>query len=123
QASGSRFGRDHDFARLRSRKDFAAAVPLRRYEQFWSEYWQPPFPALVDCSWPGRIPYFAASSGTSSGNTRFIPVSRDMLRSNRRAGLDVVAHHLAARPQSRVGAGRHLLLGGSTALIERAPGV
>jgi hypothetical protein len=123
QASGTRFGRDHGFDRLRGRAEFTTAVPLRRYEQFWSEYWQPAFPNLVDCSWPGRIPYFAASSGTSSGNTKFIPVSRQMLRANRRAGLDVVAHHLAARPQSRVGGGRHLLLGGSTALVERAPGV
>jgi hypothetical protein len=123
QASGTRFGRDHDFAWLRRRADFTAAVPLRRYEQFWTEYWQPGFPHLIDCTWPGLIPYFAASSGTSSGNTKFIPVSCEMLRSNRRAGLDVVAHHLAVRPGSRVGAGRHLLLGGSTALVERAPGV
>lgn len=123
QAANTRFGRDHDFARLRSPADFAAAVPLRRYEDFWSEYWQPVFPVLEECSWPGRIRYFAASSGTSSGNTKFIPVSRDMLLSNRRAGLDVVTHHLAARPASRVGGGRHLLLGGSTALVGRAQGV
>src|SRR3954451_3632683 len=73
QASGTRFGRDHDFARLRSCADFTSAVPLRRYEQFWTEYWQPVFPTLVDCTWPGLIPYVAASSGTSSGNTKFIP--------------------------------------------------
>ena len=123
QAANTRFGRDHDFTPLRNREDYAAAVPLRRYEQFWSEYWHAGFPHLVDCSWPGMIPYFAVSSGTSSGITKFIPVSRDTLRSNRRAGFDVVAHHLAARPQSRVGGGSHLLLGGSTALVQRAPGV
>jgi hypothetical protein len=123
RAAQTRFGRDHRFADLRSRQDFTAAVPLRRYEQFWSEYWQPDFPRLLDCSWPGCIPYFASSSGTSSGTTKFIPVSHDMLLSNRRAGLDVVTHHLAARRDSRVGDGRHLLLGGSTALVERAPGI
>jgi len=122
RAANTRFGRDHGFARLRGYADFAAAVPLRRYEDFWSEYWQPGFPILEECSWPGSIPYFAASSGTSTGNTKFIPVSRDMLVSNRRTGLDVVTHHLATRPDSRVGGGRHLLLGGSTALVERAPG-
>lgn len=122
-AAETRFGRDHDFAKLRSVRDFADAVPLRRYEDFWSEYWQRDFPRLVDCSWPGLIPYFAVSSGTITGNTKFLPLSREMLRSNRVAGLDVVTHHLAARPASRVGAGHHLLLGGSTALIERAPGI
>ena len=98
-------------------------MPLRRYEDFWSAYWRPAFPNLVDCSWPGRIPFFAASSGTSTGATKFIPVTREMLRSNRQGGLDLLAHHLCARPQSRVFGGRNLLLGGSTDLFEHAPGV
>jgi hypothetical protein len=98
-------------------------VPLRRYEDFWSAYWQPAFPNLVDVSWPGRIPFFAESSGTSSGATKFIPVTAEMIRSNRQAGLDLLAYHLRQRPRSRVFAGRNLLLGGSTALVERMPGV
>ena len=38
-----------------------------------------------------------------------------MLRSNRRAALDLLVHHLVIRPASRVFGGRNLLLGGSTA--------
>ncbi len=123
RAAATRFGRDHDFARLRDRRDFSAAVPLRCYENFWSAYWQPAFPNLIDCSWPGRVPFFAATSGTSSGATKFIPLTWESVRSNRRAGLDLLGHHLRQRPHSHVFAGRHLLLGGSTALTERAPGV
>jgi hypothetical protein len=81
------------------------------------------FPSLVDVSWPGRIPFFAASSGTSTGATKFIPVTWEMIRSNRQAGLDLLAYHLRQCPQSRIFAGRNLLLGGSTDLVERAPGV
>src|SRR5207302_5497115 len=102
---------------------FQSAVPLRRYEDFWSDYWQPTFTNLVDVSWPGHIPFFAASSGTSTGATKFIPVTSEMIGSNRRAGLDLLVHHLQARPQSRVFGGRNLLLGGSTELVEQAPGV
>ena len=123
RAAGTRFGRDHDFGGIREPWDFRRAVPLRRYEDFWSEYWQPAFPHLVDCSWPGKVPFFAASSGTSTGATKFIPVTREMLRSNRRGGLDLLVHHLRSRPDSRIFAGRNLLLGGSTALVEHAPGV
>jgi hypothetical protein len=123
RGAATRFGRDHDFARLRDHRAFLQAVPLRRYEDFWSAYWQPAFPNLVDVSWPGRVPFFAASSGTSTGATKFIPVTREMIRSNRQAGLDLLVHHLRQRPQSRVFAGRNLLLGGSTDLVERAPGV
>ncbi|HKS88167.1 MAG TPA: GH3 auxin-responsive promoter family protein [Stellaceae bacterium] len=123
RAAATRFGREHDFARLRDAAAFQAAVPLRRYEDFWAAYWQPSFPTLVDCTWPGLVPFFAATSGTSTGATKFIPVSREMLRANRRAGLDLLAHHLRRRLHSRVLAGRNLLLGGSTDLVERAPRV
>jgi hypothetical protein len=123
RAAATRFGREHDFARIPDHRAFQSAVPLRRYEDFWSAYWQPAFPNLVDVSWPGRIPFFAASSGTSTGATKFIPVTREIIRSNRQAGLDLLAHHLRLRPHSRVFAGRNLLLGGSTDLVERAAGV
>src|SRR3954451_2352466 len=123
RAANTRFGRDHGFARIRDIGEFQKAVPLRRYEDFWSEYWQPAFPILVDVSWPGRMPYFAATSGTTTGTTKYIPVSRDMLRSTRRAALDLLAHHLGTRPASHVFGGRNLLVGGSTALTSHAPGV
>ncbi|MGD9614095.1 MAG: GH3 auxin-responsive promoter family protein [Alphaproteobacteria bacterium] len=123
RAAGTRFGRDHGFARIRDVREFRKAVPLRRYEDFWSEYWQPAFPTLVDVTWPGRMPYFAATSGTTSGATKYIPVSREMLRSNRRAALDLMVHHLGHRPTSRVFGGYNLLVGGSTELIRHAPGV
>src|SRR6266446_5063970 len=123
RAATTRFGQEHGFARIRDRRAFQAAVPLRRYEDFWGVYWRPAFPLLDDCSWPGRIPFFAASSGTSTGATKFIPVTWQMIRSNRQAGLDLLAYHLRQCPQSHIFAGRNLLLGGSTDLVERAPGV
>src|SRR5262249_48942114 len=123
RAADARFGREHRFTSIRAIAAFQTAVPLRRYEDFWREYWQPAFPELVDVSWPGRIPYFAASSGTTTGATKFIPVTEEMIRSNRQAGLDLLMHHLECRSQSRVFAGRNLLLGGSTALVEQAASV
>src|SRR5436190_8843209 len=80
RAAATRFGRDHGFARLRDRRDFRQAVPLRRYEDFWSQYWRPAFPNLADCTGPGRVPFFVVSSGTSSGATKFIPVTWETLR-------------------------------------------
>jgi hypothetical protein len=123
RAATTRFGHDHGLARIGDPTAFRARVPLRRYEDFWQEYWQKPFPRLVDCCWPGLVPFFAETSGTSAGVTKFIPLSRAMLRSHRHAGLDLLVHHLANRPGSRLFGGRHLLLGGSAALTRRAPGV
>lgn len=119
----TRFGREHGFAAIRDVAEYQARVPLRRYEDFWARYWHPPFPVLRDATWPGTIPYFARSSGTTSGGAKYIPISRAMLRSNRGAALDTMAFHLAARPGSRVFGGRNFLLGGSVAFDRLAPGV
>ncbi len=124
RARRTRFGRDHDFGRIRSLADYQARVPLRDYETFWSQYWRPAFPVLDGVTWPGLIPYFALSSGTTSGATKYIPVSRAMLRSNRRAALTVLALFLAAHPATPLFSGRLFFLGGSTDLrtLTRTPG-
>jgi hypothetical protein len=123
KSSTSRFGTAHDFGRIRSVADFQKAVPLGRYEDFWEQWWQDSFPILDNCTWPGRIPYFALSSGTSSGTTKYIPCSREMILSNRKAGVDLLVHHLINRPDSAILGGKLFMLGGSTDLRKLAPGV
>ena len=63
-AAATRFGRDHDFAGVRSVADFQARVPLRSFDDLWNDYWRAAFPRLNNCTWPGLMPYFAVSSGT-----------------------------------------------------------
>ena len=123
KAADTRFGRDHDFATIKSVADFQSRVPLRRYEDFWDAYWKDLFPNVVDASWPGKMPYFAVTSGTTSGTSKYIPVSHDMNRSNARAGVDVLAHHVAHCPSSQAMGGKGLMLGGSTELVKEADGV
>ena len=96
--------------------DFQARVPLRRYEDFWDDYWSGAFPILENCTWPGKIRYFALTSGTTTGETKHIPVTAEMLRANSHAIQDLLSIHLVARPLSRVMQGKGLLLGGSTDL-------
>lgn len=123
RAAATRFGQAHGFAGLRDVAAFQRAVPLRDWEAFWRDWWQAGWPVLDNASWPGRMPCFALSSGTTGAATKRIPVSRAMQRSNRRAALDVLSWHLAAHPASRIMAGRSFMLGGSTALGHPAPGV
>jgi hypothetical protein len=61
--------------------DFQAAVPLRHYEDFWGEWWQSDFPRLTDVSWPATVPFYALTSGTTTGVTKYIPCTHDMPRS------------------------------------------
>jgi len=123
RAASTKFAAEHAFARLRSIADFQRAVPLRRYDDFWRDYWKPAFPHLENITWPGLVPYFAVTSGTTSGASKYIPVTAEMNRANTRAGLDLLSHHLAARPHSQVFAGKSFMLGGSTDLVQEAAGV
>ncbi len=123
RARDTRFGVDHRFRDLRDVADYQRRVPLRTYEDFWRDYWKPVFPNLRDASWPGLVPYFAVTSGTTTGRSKYIPVTSAMLRSNAKAGADLYAFHLRARPASRIMGGRSFMLGGSTSLVREAAGV
>lgn len=123
RAKRTRFGRDHGFESIRTVAEYQRRVPLRTYQDFWREYWGSDFPRLQGCTWPGLIRYFADTSGTTSGVRKHIPVSREMLSSNTRAAFDLFVHHLARHRSSRLLAGKNFMLGGSTALIEAAPGI
>ncbi|MGF1627615.1 MAG: GH3 auxin-responsive promoter family protein [Alphaproteobacteria bacterium] len=123
RAADTRFGRDHGFAAIRDLDGFRRRVPLRRYEDFWSAYWQPEFPRLDNVTWPGTVRYFAKTSGTSSGDSKYVPVTSEIMAGYRRAVLDMLAFHLRDRPRSRVLGGQSFMLGGSTDLEELAPGI
>src|SRR5690349_3154578 len=71
KARDTRFGRDHDFRSIRNVEDYQRRVPLREYEDFWTSYWSGPFPNVRCITWPGSLPYFALSSGTTSGTTKY----------------------------------------------------
>lgn len=122
-ARDTRFGRDHGFGSIRTFDDFRRRVPIRTYEALWDDYLRARYPAFQDLTWPGKIPYLALTSGTTRGGTKYIPVSREMVRSNRKAAQTVTAAHMTARPGSRLFEGRVFFLGGTTKLEEPAPGV
>ena len=115
-ASRTAFGRAHNLAALRSVRDYQRAVPLRTWDQLWQEFWQPAFPVLDNVTWPGRIGFFAETSGTTGARAKHIPVSRQMVRANRRAALDVLFGHLRSHPGSTLFGGPNLVLGGSSRL-------
>jgi hypothetical protein len=121
RAQGTRFGRDHCFATIGNIRDYQRQVLLRDYDVLWKDYWQPAFPRLRNITWPETIQYFALSSGTTTGTTKYLPVSRQLVASNKRAGLTSLAWFMAARPHARLFGGKLFLLGGSTDLTPPDP--
>jgi hypothetical protein len=121
-ARHTRFGRDHDFSRIASVADYQARVRVREYEWFWNTYWKDAHPRLDDVTWPGRIPYHALSSGTTSGVTKYIPVSPAMVRSNRKAAFTTTALFRHAYPAAKLLTGKFFFLGGTAELRKQADG-
>ncbi len=121
-ASRTRFGRDHDFARIGSVADYQARVPVRDYEWFWTHYWKDAYPNLDDATWPGKVPYYALSSGTTSGTTKYIPVTREMVASNKKAAFTTLALFRHVHPEAKLFTGKFFFLGGSTDLRKQADG-
>ena len=119
----TRFGRDHRFGSIRSVADFQRAVPIRTYEALWDAYLRAAYPIFENLTWPGRIPFLALTSGTTEGATKYIPVSAEMVVSNRKAAQTALAFYLCSRPESRLFHGKTFFLGGSTDLSEPSPGV
>jgi len=123
RAANTQLGREYGFGRIRTVEEYQRVVPLRGYDAFWTDYWGRNYPVLENLTWPGIIPFFANSSGTSTGVTKHIPVSTAMVNANRRAAIDLLVHHIANRPNSQVLGGKNFLLGGSPALTAVGPDV
>ena len=121
-AADTAFGRLHGFDQIHTVEDFQARVPLRDYEQFWTTYWKAAYPRLRDVTWPGKIPYYALSSGTTSGATKYIPISRQMLRSNKKAAFTTLCLYRNHFRKHRLFTGEFFFLGGCTDLRKQADG-
>ena len=109
---------------------YQARVPIRSYDDFWRDYFEPharkqegkPSLLLDDVTWPGRIPYFCETSGTTAPS-KYIPFSREMFAENRRAALDLTSCYLNANRRSRLFQGKLLYMAGNTELSDLGNGV
>jgi len=122
-AASTKFGTDHGFDGITSVHTYQKNVPIRDYQAFWTQYWSKNFPRLYNVTWPGPIVYFARTSGTTTGKSKFIPCSPQMIKSNNSAGLQVVIEHLRNKPGSKVLEGRTFLFAGSPELDELKEGI
>lgn len=115
RAADTVWGRAYGYDGLRNYDQFAAAVPVSTYEEL-KGYIDRMRHGEADVLWPGRVRWYAKSSGTTNDKSKFIPVSPDGLHGIHYAGgRDVVALYLRNVPGSRLFDGRSLILGGSHA--------
>ncbi len=113
RAKDTEWGRYHHYGQMKTYDDFVKGCPLNSYEEL-KGYIDRMRHGEQDVLWPGRVKWYAKSSGTTNDKSKFIPVSKEGLkRLHYRGGTDVVAYYLRNNPQSRMFDGRGLILGGS----------
>jgi len=104
-------------------KKFQELVPTFNYNKIHQEWWHKTLEGIPDICWPGKIKYYALSSGTSEAASKYIPVTNDLLSGNK---LVMIRQLFSLRnyeniPYSSIGKG-WLTLGGSTDLQKEGPG-
>ena len=118
RAKNTEWGRSHGYAAIRSVQDYQKAVPVSGYDDL-APLWHRAFDGDSDVTWPGHIPWFAASSGTTTGSTKALPVSREAIRANFRSGATLLGLCLEQAPGADLVGGKTLYFGGSTRLERR----
>jgi hypothetical protein len=103
-------------------KTFQQNVPTYNYNKIYNEWWYQTLDGKEDICWPGKIKYFALSSGTSESASKYIPITNDLLKGNKVIMIKQLLSLLTYQgiSLSSIGSGM-LTLGGSTDL-QKGPG-
>ena len=113
RGSDTEYGRNHAFSTAKGYEDFSHNVPVNTYEELKGDIDRMRH-GERDILWPGKVKWYAKSSGTTNDKSKFIPVSEDGLHNiHYNGGTDAVAFYLRNYPKSRLFDGRALILGGS----------
>ena len=103
-------------------KKFQEIVPTYDYNSIYKEWWYKTLEGKPDVCWPGKIKYYALSSGTSDSSSKYIPITNDLLQGNKVAMIKQLLglRNYTNIPVKSLSKG-WLALGGSTDL-EKGPG-
>ncbi len=117
------FGKHYQFAEILKKPDwleqFRSTVPFYTYNSMYAKWWHKIQEGQHDVTWPGKVKYFALSSGTSESASKHIPVTRDMLRHIRRVGIKQLYSMVNFPIPSRSFEKGILMLSGTTNLYNR----
>jgi hypothetical protein len=111
-AADTVYGKQYNFADIKSYKQLKEQVPLSDYESL-KPYIDRNRKGEQNILWHSDIKWFAKSSGTTD-KSKFIPVSEESLDGcHYNAGRDMVTLHCYNHPETQLFTGKNLGLGGS----------
>ncbi|MGK7388922.1 MAG: GH3 family domain-containing protein [Candidatus Cyclobacteriaceae bacterium M2_1C_046] len=128
-ASSTKFGKYYRFKELLKNfkktdskaffKDYRKAIPLHDYNKMHNEWWHKNLKGEANVCWPGKVKYFALSSGTSESASKHIPVTKDMSKAIQKTSIRQILTLSKYDLPPNVFQTGILMLGGSTNLQHR----
>ena len=92
KAKETSFGKNHNFSKINSHRDFVRNVKVKDYEGL-SPYFNRLVKGENNVLWPGKPLYFAKTSGTTSG-VKYIPITKDSMPTHIKASRDAIFHYI-----------------------------
>ncbi len=98
-------------------KTFQDTIPIFDYDKIHNEWWYRSLNNEEDVCWPGSVKYFALSSGTSGSASKHLPITKEYLRSFKRASVNqILSLSKYNLPEGVLNKG-FLMIGGSSHLV------
>lgn len=116
-ANATQFGKDHNFAEIKTFEDFAKQVPIRDYEQL-RPYVDRVVKGEADILWKGKPIYFAKTSGTTSG-AKYIPLTKESMPFHIEAARNAILGYIHETGKTDFVDGKMIFLQGSPVLDEK----
>ncbi|MEI7507930.1 MAG: GH3 auxin-responsive promoter family protein [Flavobacterium sp.] len=117
QAENTQFGKDHDFANIKTTEDFAQQVPIRDYEAL-KPYVDRVVNGEDNILWKGKPLYFAKTSGTTSG-AKYIPLTKESMPFHIEAARNAILNYIHETGKADFVEGKMIFLQGSPILEEK----
>lgn len=121
-AQYTEWGNKHGYKDISSLEDYKNRFPVQRYEDVLP-YVLRMQKGRQNLLWPNEIRWFAKSSGTTSGKSKFIPVSYESLEEcHFKGGKDLLSLYFDSNPEADAHRGKTLVVGGSKYDIKDSDG-
>ncbi|WP_185869537.1 GH3 auxin-responsive promoter family protein [Blattabacterium cuenoti] len=117
-AKDTEFGKKYKFSEIKKYKQFYERIPICKYSDL----------KLViervrkgekNILWPGKVKWFAKSSGTTNAKSKYIPITKlSMHKCHYKAGKDMLSIYIHNHPKTKIFFGKAIRLGGSHELYK-----
>ncbi len=114
------FGKDHEFAAIKTHADFVKQVPIRDYEAL-KPYIEKIKQGTQNVLWRGQPIYFSKTSGTTSG-VKYIPITKDSIPNHINTARNALLCYMAETGNTKFADGKLIFLSGSP-VLERVGGI